>query len=284
MRDSFSKQVSVFEGYLGIKKGISGQYKKLDDLVEVFERRNLFAHADGVVNGIYLNNVENSDKNIGDRLSVGSKYFSRSIINMYDFGAKLVFVAWRRQCPDDLEQIDQILGEFCYDLVEARQYELAEQLLLFSMMEAKPIKMDRQMMNVVNLENCYRLQGDEKKSKEVLDSVDWSAARDEFQICVSAIKGDVLHVTSLMPRISEDTISAHNYESWPAFYRVREDERFAKSFEELFGRPFSPAAEDRHSFMQLMSLVHEDEERAQLGIGEVALPVEDSKSQNSTLN
>lgn len=77
MRESFEKQVETFERYLGIKKPIKEEYSKWINLIEVFERRNLFAHNDGVVNKIYVSKVDAKISSPQDTvLKVDAKYFS----------------------------------------------------------------------------------------------------------------------------------------------------------------------------------------------------------------
>jgi hypothetical protein len=66
-----------------------------------------------------------------------------------------------------------------------------------------------------------------------------------------------------MKVVSQDKVGAFAYENWPVFYKVRENEGFGKTFLEMFGRPYSPAAEDRHSFLELMALVQEESETQQ---------------------
>jgi hypothetical protein len=263
MRESFSKQIDTVEKYLAIKSPIKNTYPGWEDLIELFERRNLFAHADGVVNKIYIGNVPATKHSLGQALDVSPRYFSDSIVNLFEFGVKLIFVAWRRECKSDVENIDDDLGDFCYSLVEAKQYKLAEHLLEFSLNEAAPCKEKRRMMNIVNLANCYRLRNNQSKAEKTLDAVDWSAAGDEFQICVASVRGEVETVLRLMKVVSQDKVGAFAYENWPVFYKVRENEGFGKTFLEMFGRPYSPAAEDRHSFLELMALVQEESETQQ---------------------
>jgi hypothetical protein len=92
-------------------------------------------------------------------------------------------------------------------------------------------------------------------------------------MCVAAIRGDLDGVIHFMRTIPEDKIKTHSYENWPVFYKLREDDRFAAAFEETFGRPYSPAGEDRHSFVQLISLVREDEEQTTKSEQEGQLPL-----------
>lgn len=261
MRDSFEKQISTIEKYLGIKRPIKDDYERWADLIELFERRNLFAHANGVVNKIYLNNTGRVDVVIGERLGVSSGYFSNSIENLFEFGMKMIVLAWRRECKSDVSLIDEEFGSFCYSLMESRYYKLGARLLEFA--DSSGVSDDRQKkMNKINLANCYRLSGDDKRSKSVIKSVDWGAAADEFKVCVASINGDLDAVLAFIKSIPTSKLDPEVYENWPAFYKLRDDPAFSSAFEETFGRPFVPAGENRRSFSELMALVREDEDKS----------------------
>ena len=93
-------------------------------------------------------------------------------------------------------------------------------------------------MMVVNLANAIKLRGDATKAKELLEKEDWSAASQEFQICVGAVRDDVEEVCKLMRQAGGDgPVSSSDFRDWPVFRGIRNDPAFASAFEEVFGEP-----------------------------------------------
>jgi len=122
------------------------------------------------------------------------------------------------------------------DLINAREYRLAESLLTFSKGVSGLTDQIRRMM-IVNLANAIRLQGRIEEAKKILDTEDWSAANDDFQICVASVRGDTDKVLKLMQQFGR-RFAAENYRGWPVFRTTRDDPRFIELFESIFGEPF----------------------------------------------
>ena len=83
------------------------------NFVEVTERRNLFVHADGIVNAYYLENCEdanvNFDKklNIGDKLHADVKYFLSAIGSLSYMAIILKQIVWRKLIPQEIPMLIQ---------------------------------------------------------------------------------------------------------------------------------------------------------------------------------
>jgi len=209
-------------------------------LIEVFERRHLFAHTDGIVSDKYLNvltqhNLLKEDLKKGHRLTAPPEYFKKSIHNVIEFSAKLIQVVWRKS-ENEVELADELLGTFCFELIEREQYQLAADLLLFSE-SLKGTKAEQQrLVNKVNLANCYNLMDNTQKALEILDSEDWTARSDYFNICVAAVKRDLDTVLDFMLRLQNNPDwKIENFQEWPVFNKIRDEERFKKQFLEVYG-------------------------------------------------
>jgi len=209
--------------------------------VEICERRNLFTHTGGVVSKQYAetckeHKCEIKGVEVGTKLSVDPTYFRNAVRVIYEIGAKLCHVFWRKFAPDEREEADRCLNKLGYDLIYARTYDIAESLLLFGTDVLKTHASDsvRRMM-VVNLANALRLQERKEEANKILDKEDWSSCSNEFKVCVAGVKEDVETVVRLMKQIGvEGSPSKEGYRTWPVFRGMRTKEQFMKTFEDLF--------------------------------------------------
>jgi hypothetical protein len=86
--NSIDKQMEWIKEKLGIDL-IAG-LKDVVELIEIGARRNLFAHANGVVNRIYLELVPSSSHIVGDQLEVSYDYWYRANILLRDICLSLL--------------------------------------------------------------------------------------------------------------------------------------------------------------------------------------------------
>lgn len=244
-REGVDKQIEWFENKVNISD-IKSNHKNIDKFMELFERRNLFAHNNGIVNDIYLSKVSKkytSDNKIskGDYLRADPRYFYESLDLIIEFGVKLIQVCWRKLVPAESEIADSLLLNLCFELIMSGEYRLAKYLLEF----ARGLRGDRsEMMTrmfIVNHANSCKLLKEEKEALTILDSVDWSASSNNFQCCVAAVRGDVGETVKYMRKLGKNgEISTLEYQSWPVFYHVRDVDSFKSAFKALFGVDYIP--------------------------------------------
>jgi hypothetical protein len=211
--------------------------------IELCERRNLFTHTGGVVSAQYIANCKEHKCDIGqttagDKLDVDPDYFLRAINVVAEIGIKLTYVLWRKFLPVEREKADAYLNDITFNLIDRREYGLAEALLAFGTDVIKRYGGEdrtRRMM-IVNLANAIRLQDREDEAKAILKQEDWGATGYEYQICVAAVNGDVRKTVELIKKIGDNgAVSRDDYRQWPVFRGMRSDTNFVNAFEELFG-------------------------------------------------
>ncbi|MGK9263964.1 hypothetical protein KXS15_23780 [Sinorhizobium meliloti] len=247
MRESFVLQISKLESLLELKEAIRNGYSDWKDLVEIFERRNLFAHADGRVNEVYLGRLKKEEivttAKFGDELFAGPEYLERALMLLCEFGTMAYQVSWRKCHPTEAEHADESLGQLGYELIERGHLEAAERVLKFAKSLRGRQTTQQTLYDTVNLANCYRLQNKKAECERELDLQNWSLLGPEYQICVASIRGDVKEVVRLMKVLhaSKADFPSDHYESWPAFYKTRDNEEFKKSFKRLFGSDYVAA-------------------------------------------
>jgi hypothetical protein len=242
IRSSHHEQFSWMESRFSIK--LREDLPVWPHFIELCERRNLLTHTGGLVSAQYLANCKAHKTNvtgiqIGAKLEVDSTYFSQAVSIIYEIGAKLCHVLWRKFLEKEREAADRALSDLGYALMHGGAYDIAESLLHFGTHTLKKHSSDsiRRVM-IVNLANTLRLQERDAEAKKILDKEDRSAVDNNFKICVAAVYGDIDRVLSLMPIIGANgKPSAEDYRTWPVFIGMRTDKRFVTTFEDIFGEP-----------------------------------------------
>jgi hypothetical protein len=239
MRGSHTAQVQFVESHLGVK--VIGHYERWAEFVEIFERRNLVAHGNLVVNRTYIENCRDAKCKDIERLGVGAslsldqKYLLRSVEILSEFGILLVFVLWRKHMAESDEEAFRKVNDICYNFIKAGRTRLASRLLDFCLYKQKRGCSDSvSRMMIVNLANSYKKRKDDARCQKTLTSIDWTATNDRFQICKASLQGDVDAVLALMPN---KAISAAEFREWPVLDWVRDDPKVNEAFEKIYGEP-----------------------------------------------
>lgn len=242
LRGSHQDQIAYIEGLIDTK--ISGHYDRLPNYLEIFERRNQFAHAAGLVTDYYLDKCRSFRYPIeglknGDQFLLDPKYLHRAVDYLTEFGILLSFAAWQK-LGDGKSNPFSKLNSVCFELIVKRRYKLASYLLDFALhkQSCRTDDITKRMMQV-NLANSYARLGKKEQAWKTLDELDWTACSDDFKICVAAVRGDVEAVCKILPKaVASNAIAKSALRSWPVFENVNESKDFAKAFEDVFLEPF----------------------------------------------
>lgn len=249
MRDSHDRQVLSLEKIINTK--IKENYDEYGRFIEIFERRNLVAHGNCVVNITYLRNCKEAGYDVsklerGGVLQLNPKYLDRSADRLMEFALLATFVAWKKDFGKEIEQIYDTLTDITYHLIKEQRYRSATRILEFVLFkqDAKISDQIRKRM-AINLANAQKKNKNHKRSEEILDSIDWSATSDIFKMCVASIKGNVQEVVKLLPKVAQQDADLKNYmREWPVFDWIRDDPDVRDEFKRIFGEQLVPASED----------------------------------------
>jgi hypothetical protein len=161
---------------------------------------------------------------------------------VYEVAAKLSHVLWRKLAPDDLKRADgHFAGTLIYDLLYEKRYRLARVLADFGVATFKKWGSDyfRRAL-VVNRAQAYLWDGRREEGLKILEAEDWSAASNEFQVCVAALRQDHSTAIRYMRTIgTEGPPNKDGYRDWPVFRELRKTKEFQTAFSEVFGEPFA---------------------------------------------
>lgn len=240
LRDSHKEQVKYIEKLSDTE--IIKHYERWRNFYEIFERRNQYAHANGVVTRSYLEKLEREkypigDLAIGDKLNLSTSYLHKAVDYLIEFGTLLSFVVWRKG-SDDPNVAFGALSDAAYFYITKKRLKLAVWLLDFALHKQgrKGVEDMRVRQMYVNFANALKKMEKTEESEKALAELDWSAASIDFRISIAAVREDTKEVIRLLPAaVESEAISKDSVRDWPVFDWVRSDEKFQEKFLEVFG-------------------------------------------------
>jgi hypothetical protein len=284
---SFEDRVEWIEKAINISPPISEKHQSWDNLLELTQRRNLFAHTSGHVSKRYLEmGIERSwskeDLVEGKKLRVDPKYYNAAVRLAFEFGVKLVHVVRKKLGPKANPTADSYINDVGYRLLVRGDYDLAEKILSFAY-DLRDVEDRAKKMSCVNLANAKKLIDLENDCNDLLSSHDWTATSVDFHVCIAAVKGEVDKVVQLMHKIGKSKdVGEAAYREWPAFFHVRTDPKFIAAYEEIFGVLYRPSAKLSDAWNDIVANLRPEKKRRKpkpsgTAADVVNAPVEDTK-------
>ncbi|SME96981.1 hypothetical protein [Paenibacillus barengoltzii] len=199
-----------------------------DSIIEIFQRRNIFVHNDGIVNNIYLSKISNKYKNlykVGDPIITDREYVENSI-NVIEFSGILIGLeVWQKMERESEDRQDFIL-EVAFNYMVMQKWELALEMYLFLLRE-KSISSINGTIAQVNIWLCRKNINGLDSIRDEVDALDFSDKRSIFQLCLYALKDELDNFFNLLDVvIYNNEITLNELQTWPIFSTIREDKRY----------------------------------------------------------
>lgn len=255
LRGSHAQQAAYLERL--IDTDITKHYSRWPNFIEVFERRNAYAHTNGVANPAYLANLRKikypiGEIKIGDHLRLNESYLHKAVDYLAEFGTLVALVSWRKLGNQPNEAFEA-LGEASYSLITKRRYRLAIWLLDFALHQQpkKGVKDVVIRRMTINLANAYKKSDNFEMSKKTIAEIDWTATSRNFQLAIASLEDDVPKAIDMLPKAAAaGDVKAEHIREWPIFDWIRNDEKFRNAFEDTFGEKLSETSDAPPQDMQ----------------------------------
>tara|TARA_R100000789_G_C3012553_1_gene151688 strand:- start:290 stop:1699 length:1410 start_codon:yes stop_codon:yes gene_type:complete len=240
MRKSKYEQLEyISNAFLG---GSLDRYDRKEDLVEVYERRNLVAHSNGMYNDIYVKNIKkykinNNEAVVGDVATINYKYLSKSSDLLLEFGISLLFFTWVKNNKGSDDQPFLMLNEICLELLRNDESKVASRLLKQVVENIKTFPNEKiKKMIIINLANSYKKMGNIDQCNDVLNGVDWSSSSLDFLLCKACLEDEIDKIIECMEKfVRTEVVSKEIFIDWPIFDHCRHEDKFKNKYFELFG-------------------------------------------------
>lgn len=235
MRDSLSSWYAI----LNIKHKVNFPIEDVvfEEFKEIYYRRNLLVHNDGIVNKIYLENVDDSLLNgikVGSRLTVSPDYFIKAI-NITLLMIYGTIMGLKKLCSDK-EEVNDTLFIVGYNHLQNKEWGLSEYIFR-NLKDDKELNNHTKMCCKVNYWISLKHMEHFADVKKDIEDLDVSAVSDEFKVAKYALLDDFEKVSFYLDKIINRVIPAEEIESWPLFIEYRESIQYLK-FKEIHADDF----------------------------------------------
>jgi hypothetical protein len=241
--------------FKSLEKDFSVKLKANDPIwtrfIELTERRNLLVHSDGVISSQYLkvcgeHGVSLSKKfEVGHKLSIDPKYFFVAHRVLYEIGFQLTHTLWRKILPDQIDIADDYINESGFELLCEKNYSLSTMVYEFALKQQQKHSSEQyRLMFLVNLCISYINSDQNEEATKLLDSEDWSAKSDDFQLANKVLREEYEAALTIMAELPENRLGKSEYRTWPLFSKFRKEQQFQDFYKSKFGEDFEIEGDD----------------------------------------
>lgn len=229
MRGSLNDWCNYFKEKLKLKFKCINDFK--EELIEIFQRRNLYVHNDGIVNKIYLSNVNENQRikiKNGEKLNIDLIYIDNAINTIEKAGSLIAIEIWKNSEKCSAERVD-IISEIAYDHMLNERWFNAEALYKSLLLENKVANEDRSRFQI-NYWQCFKWTGRINIIKEDLEK-DYSDKMIDFKLCLYALKDEYDEFFKLLPDAFPKLIKLSELTTWPVFREINKTDKFKEFIE-----------------------------------------------------
>lgn len=231
LRGNFESWASLLKEELGL--GLGYLKEIMDELIEIYQRRNLFVHNGGIVNSIYISKVKENlrkDVQVGDKLIVEKEYLENSICKLQKAFILIGSELWKKLSPED-ENRGEILGDIIYENLLHSRWDVCEGLCYFSLNDSKINPVDKTIAQI-NYWLCKKELGQYSEISKEIEKIDYSDKKEIFQLGLFAIRGETEKLIELLPSVLETKqINIERLEEFPILREFRNTSEY-KEFKE----------------------------------------------------
>lgn len=226
MYGGFEDWLRKLKGTVGLSLAYIDEH--IGEIIEVFQRRHLLVHNDGVVNAQYLSKVPGDllepGTSKGETLDVSLSYVVGAIdvleVNLTLMAAEL----WQKIDFKDSGR-SHLLDITFRHLVDKR-WHVAEALYGFIKDDLGLDDRTRKIA-LINYWQAIKWQGRYEEIRESLEREDFSASTKDFQLAVFALRNDIKGFFELLPSVIDVGLSIAALKEWPLFREIRESQEYS---------------------------------------------------------
>lgn len=200
----------------------------VNELREIYSRRNVIVHNSGKVNEIYMKNNKNSKYEMDTLLTVDLDYLSNAILVIKAIMFSIAIEAIRVADEDDREKEAASLFENAYEELQNEEYELSKTIFM-ELEECKYADANIQMMSKINCWIARDRLGEFEKIEQEIQNYDMRAMAEVFSFAKLILLREYDMATGLLERLFEKKeIITNEINSWPLLKLYRESPQFSQ--------------------------------------------------------
>jgi hypothetical protein len=199
-----------------------------DRLIEIFQRRNVMVHNNGLVHSSYINKVPPQLRpkiSLGDELPVSPDYLKEAIDLVESSFILIAAELWKRLDPKDGSRGSALIDVVFERLLQER-WIVAERLSYF-LKEDKKIEERLQIVGLLNYWQSIKWADRLDDIKAEIQSEDFTAKDEVYQLARYALLDDMNAFMSLLPKVLKaGKLDAERLRTWPIFKEMRKTPEF----------------------------------------------------------
>lgn len=205
--------------------------EKFDVIEEIFSRRNLFVHNNGVINNTYLNKTNSHNKKkIGEYVGISREYIDKALDIIEFLGISLIIEIWMKEFADDENETKTIINIIYDEYLETERWEMAKYFYQICLHSKKICTADR-ILCQINYWQCCKWEGEYDKVKNEIENLDISAYKPMYILGVLSLKEDYEKFFEIFDK--QDDVGEIELREWPLFRELRNSEEYLKRFPEI---------------------------------------------------
>jgi len=227
-RGGFENWISIIRDEIKLKVNFIKPFE--DELLEVYQRRNILVHNGGIINSIYFAKVPPSargKKKIGDRIYVTETYLENAICKLHLVFTLIAAELWKKLEPKE-KMRGELLNDIAYSNMLHKRWVITEGLSNF-------IKTDNDLPSVIktvgqlNYWLCKKRNNKYQEIKSDLEKADFSDKSLRYQLAMLALKDDKENFFIMLPdTLKTKSLGLNELMDFPIFEEMRMTEEFKK--------------------------------------------------------
>jgi len=199
-----------------------------NELLEVYQRRNLLVHNGGIVNSIYISKVSpdlSQELKIGDKLTITSEYLENAICKLHIVFTLIAAELWKKLEPNEESRAD-IMNSIAYRNMNQGRWEVSEWLSCF-IKDDENLKSRVKTVGQLNFWLSRKKRGNrELVIGEVLNA-DFTDKSLRYQLAVSALTDNKEEFFDLLPEtLRTKSLEIEELLEFPIFDEMRNTKEF----------------------------------------------------------
>ena len=214
-----------------------------NELIEIYQRRNLFVHNGGVVNSIYISKVLDEyrkDISLNDKLQIDKAYLDNAICKLQKAFLLVASELWKILDKSDKSRGD-ILTDIVYENLVKGRWDICEGLTYFIIKDAE-LEVTDKLVAQLNYWLCKKELDQYDTIKKELEKANYSDKKEIFQLALFALKDDIASFMRILPSaLDSKQLNIKRLEEFPIFKTIRITQEYMefKSNSQYFKEPNS---------------------------------------------
>ena len=201
-----------------------------NELLEVYQRRNLLVHNGGIVNSIYISKVSSEiskDLIIGDKLTITPEYLENAICKLHIVFTLIAAELWKKLEPNEEKRAD-ILNSIAYRQMNQGRWEVSEWLSCF-VKDDENLKSRVKTVGQLNFWLSRKKRGDRDLVIVEVLKADYTDKSLRYQLAVSALTNNKEEFFELLPEtLRTKSIEIEELLEFPIFDEMRNTSEFLR--------------------------------------------------------